>query len=155
MTAALSAAVLAVRMVGWRSLRVLGDPLLGSLHLGHAWIVVGLASLAASDLGVGWSRSLAVHALTAGGFGTMILAVMTRVALGHTGRPLVAPPSARVADALVTGAALLRTAGVAALPTANFLVLTVAGAFWSGAFAVFLVGYAQVLVLPRVDGKPG
>ncbi len=153
--AALSAAVLAARMAGWRSLRVLRDPLLRSLHLGHAWIVVGLASLAASDLGVGASRSLAVHALTAGGFGTMILAVMTRVALGHTGRPLVAPPSARVAYVLVTSAALLRTAGIAALPKAHLLVLTLAGAFWSGAFAVFLAGYAQVLLQPRVDGKPG
>jgi uncharacterized protein involved in response to NO len=154
-TAALSATVLAARMTGWRTFRVLRDPLLGSLHLGHAWIVIGLASLAASDLDLGWPRSLAVHALTAGGFGTMILAVMTRVALGHTGRPLVAPLSARVAYVLVTGAALLRTAGVAAMPTADFLVLTVAGAFWSGAFAVFLGGYAQVLMRPRVDGKPG
>ena len=153
--AGLAAVVLAARISGWRSLRVLGDPLLGSLHLGQAWLIAGLACFAASDLAAVWPRSVAVHAFTAGAFGTMILAVMTRVALGHTGRPLSAPPSAVAAYGLVTLGALLRTVGVAALPGASFLVLTLAGVLWSGAFASFLVGYAGVLISPRVDGKPG
>jgi len=155
MAAGLAAVVLAGRMSGWRSLHVLGDPLLGSLHLGQAWVVAGLACLAASDLAAVWPRSVAVHAFTAGAFGTMILAVMTRVALGHTGRPLSAPRSAVVAYVLVTLGALLRTAGVAVLPGASFLALTLAGVLWSGAFVVFLTGYAGVLISPRVDGKPG
>ena len=155
MAAALAAVVLAARMSGWRSLRVLGDPLLGSLHLGQAWVIAGLACLAASDLAAVGSRSVAVHAFTAGAFGTMILAVMTRVALGHTGRPLSAPPSAVAAYGLVTLAALLRTAAVAVAPGASFLVLTLSGVLWSGAFVVFLIGYAGVLISPRLDGKPG
>jgi len=36
-----------------------------------------------------------------------------------------------------------------------FVVLTLAGTLWSGAFVAFLAGYAQVLLAPRVDGKPG
>jgi uncharacterized protein involved in response to NO len=153
--ACLAAVVLTARMSGWHSLRVLGDPLLGSLHLGHLWVVVGLACFAASDLAAAWPRSVAVHALTAGAFGTMILAVMTRVSLGHTGRPLAAPPSAVVAYALVTIGALLRTGVVAALPATNLSLLTLSGVIWSSAFAVFLVGFGGMLLAPRVDGRPG
>ncbi len=153
--AALAALVLAVRLSGWRSLRVLGDPLLGSLHVGYAWVVIGLAGLAGSDLSGLWPRSVAVHAMTAGAFGTMILAVMTRVALGHTGRPLEAPPSAVFGYVFVTAAALLRTVGVAAFPELPLLVVTLAGAFWSAAFLAFLAGYARLLGQPRVDGRPG
>jgi uncharacterized protein involved in response to NO len=153
--AALAAFVLAARAAGWRSLRVLRDPLLGSLHLGHAWLVLGLAALAASDLGALWPRSIAVHALTAGAFGTMILAVMTRVALGHTGRPLAAPLHAVLAYGLLTAGALLRTVGVLLSHGGTFVALTLAGALWSGAFAVFLAGYGWILLTPRIDGKPG
>ena len=153
--AGLAAAVLAARMSGWRSLRVLGDPLLGSLHLGYAWVVIGLLGLAGSDLAAAWPRSVALHALTAGAFGTMILAVMTRVALGHTGRALVAPPSAIVAYVLVTLGALLRTVATAIAPAASPLLLPLAGVLWSGAFVVFLVGFAGILLAPRVDGRPG
>ncbi len=153
--ALLAALVLAARMSGWHGQRVFGDPLLGSLHLGHGWVVVGLACFAASDLGAGLPRSIAVHALTAGAFGTMILAVMTRVSLGHTGRVLAAPRSAVVAYALVTIGALLRTAGVAALPAESLRLLTLSGVLWSGAFVVFLVGFAGMLLSPRVDGRPG
>ena len=153
--AMLAAIVLAARMSGWRSLHALRDPLLWSLHLGHAWVVVGFACIAASDLAAAWPRSVAIHALTAGAFGSMILAIMTRVALGHTGRPLVAPRSAVVAYGLVTLAALLRTAGVAAFPADTLPVIALGGVLWAGAFAVFLVGYGPLLIAPRVDGRPG
>jgi uncharacterized protein involved in response to NO len=117
--------------------------------------VTGLACFAASDLASAWPRSIAVHALTAGAFGTMILAVMTRVSLGHTGRALVAPRTAVVAYGLVTIGALLRTVAVAALPGAGLWLLTLAGAFWSGAFAAFLFGFSGMLLAPRADGRPG
>lgn len=150
-----AAIVLAARMSGWRSTRVLADPLLWSLHLGHAWVIVGLACIAASDLAALWSRSVAVHALTAGAFGTMILAMMTRVAIGHTGRPLVAPPSAITAYGLVTAGALVRTVAVAALPAETASMITVGGLLWAGAFAAYLVGYSVILVSARPDGRPG
>lgn len=150
-----AAAVLASRMSGWRSTRVLGDPLLWSLHLGYAWVVGGLLLFAASDLGAPWPRTVAVHALTAGAFGTMILAMMTRVALGHTGRPLVAPLAARIAYGLVTIGALVRTVGVAAVPSETVLLFAIGGFVWAAAFAAYLAGYAAVLVSSRVDGRPG
>ena len=153
--ALLTAIVLAARMSGWQTRRALGDPLLWSLHLGQAWVVLGLFCLAAADLAAPWKRNVAVHALTAGAFGTMILAMMTRVALGHTGRPMVAPRSAVVAYVLVTIAALLRSLGVAAFPADTFPMILLGGLLWAGAFAAFLVGYVQILTAARVDGRPG
>ncbi len=153
--ALLATVVLASRMSGWRSTRVLGDPLLWSLHLGYAWVVAGLLLFAMADLYATWPRTVAVHAFTAGAFGTMILAMMTRVALGHTGRPLVAPLAARAAYGLVTVGALVRTVGVAALPAETVTLLAIGGVVWAAAFVAFLAGYASVLVSPRVDGRPG
>jgi uncharacterized protein involved in response to NO len=85
----------------------------------------------------------------------MILAVMTRVALGHTGRRLAAPPAATVAYALVSASALARTVGALAWPEATLEVLAASGALWIAAFALFLAAYAPILLAPRADGRPG
>lgn len=150
-----AALAVAARMTGWRTRHVLCDPLLLSLHAGLLWVVVGFAAAGLADLGVGVPRTAALHALTAGAMGSMILAVMTRVALGHTGRPLRAPPSAVVAYGLVHAGALARVAGPVLAPHALLPVWTLAGVLWSGAFAAFLAGYGAILVRARVDARPG
>jgi uncharacterized protein involved in response to NO len=155
LVAGIAALAVAARMAGWQTRFALRDPLLASLHAGHAWLALGFAALAASDLGAPLPRSVAVHALTAGAMGTMILAVMTRVALGHTGRPLVAPPAANTAYVLVTLGAGVRVIGPLLAPQAQLIPWTLGGLLWAGAFVSFLWGYAGVLLRPRVDGKPG
>jgi len=155
LAAAVAALLLAVRMAGWQSRRVGRDPLLWSLHLGYAWVPVGLGCLAASDL-AGWPPpTSALHALTAGAFGTMILAVMSRVPLGHTGRPFSAIPGIAAAYALVTAGAVVRTVGSVAWPAQALPVDVVSGVLWAAAFGVFTVLYAPILTAPRVDGRPG
>lgn len=155
-SAALFAAlVLVVRMSGWQTLRTLRDPLVWSLHLGYAWVAIGLGCIGLADLFwlVPWTSG--VHALTAGAFGTMILAVMTRAALGHTGRPLQAPRGIPEAYLLVTAGALLRTTAPVLLPYNLLAALAVAGALWAAAFALFLAVYVPILTRPRIDGAPG
>jgi uncharacterized protein involved in response to NO len=142
-------------MAGWQTRDTLREPLLWSLHLGLAWVPVGLAALAAADLAGALPWSVGLHALTTGAIGTMILAVMTRVALGHTGRHLAAPPAATLAYALVSAAALARTLGALVWPSATLRVLSVSGALWVAAFALFALAYAPILLGPRVDGHPG
>lgn len=153
--AALAAAVLALRMSGWQTMRTLRDPLLWSLHLGYAWVPVGLACIALHDLAGAVPASTGLHALTAGAFGTMILAVMSRVALGHTGRALAAPRAMAAAYLLVTFAALVRTAGPVLRPDLLLPAILASGAVWSGAYVLFVVVYARVLTAPRIDGRPG
>jgi uncharacterized protein involved in response to NO len=152
---ALAAALLVgARLSGWQGARTLRDPLLASLHLGYLWVAVGLFAVALADLTGRISWSVAVHALTVGAIGTMVLAVMTRVALGHTGRPLVAPRAAVAAYLLVSAAALARTAGAVVFAADYPNVLALAGLLWASAYAVFLAHYGPILVRPRVDAAP-
>jgi uncharacterized protein involved in response to NO len=153
--AGLAALAVAARMSGWQTRHALRDPLVWSLHLGYAWVALGLASVALADLTGAMPWSVGLHAETTGAIGTMVLAVMTRVALGHTGRPLAAPPAATAAYLLVSAGALARTAGALLLPDSYLQVVALGGLLWAGAFAVFVCGYARILIRPRVDGLPG
>ena len=150
-----AAAVQFARLAQWQGHRVLGDPLLWILHLGYLWIPLGLllkglALLGLSGGAVGW-----LHALTAGAVATMILGVMTRVSLGHTGRPLVLPRGVATAYALLTAAALLRVIGPAQTSVTYAWTIAASAALWATAFATFLYQYGPMLWRPRPDGRAG
>lgn len=154
--AALAAAAMLnlVRLLRWQGRRTLADPLVAVLHVGWAWVPAGLALLAAAQGDQApVTQSTAVHALTAGAVGTMILAVMTRATLGHTGRSLKAGPATTTIYLLVTLAALARIA--AGLWPAIDGLLWVSGFAWIAAFAGFVGVYGPMLLRPRIDGKPG
>jgi uncharacterized protein involved in response to NO len=125
------------------------------LHLGYAWLVIGLGLKAASLLLHAAFADRWIHALTVGAFTTMILAVMTRASLGHTGRPLVAPRSIPLAYLLVTFAAVIRVLGPVLLPLRYDILIALSGGLWITAFSIFVWIYAPILLLPRYDGKPG
>jgi uncharacterized protein involved in response to NO len=149
--ALVAGAIVLARMRGWQTRRVLDDALLWSLHLGHAWVGIGFACLGVADLTGLLPGSSGLHALTAGAFGSMILAVMSRVPLGHTGRPLRAPRPVAIGYGLVSLGALLRVLGPALAPGATALLLS--GLLWSAGFALFSAAYAPILLSPRVDGR--
>jgi uncharacterized protein involved in response to NO len=149
--ALLGAALLAVRLARWQGWRALGMPIVWILHAGYAWLVIALALKAAWLLGEApWAVNW-LHALTAGAFGTMILGVMTRVALGHTGRPLVVSAPITGAYALVILGAALRVAGPAFASGSYSLVLSAAALCWASGFAIFLGVYLPIMVRPRAD----
>ena len=155
LAAAAAGLAVAARMAGWQTLRTLRDPLVWSLHAGMAWVALGLGLVAAGDLGAPVPASAGLHALTAGAMGSMILAVMTRVSLGHTGRALVLPRGASAAYALVHAGAIARVAAAFAPVDTQSALLAVGGGLWAAAFAVFAALYAPILSSPRVDGKEG
>jgi uncharacterized protein involved in response to NO len=110
--------------------------------------------LGLATLGVDVPQSAAIHALTAGAIGTMTLAVMTRVARGHTGRALAADRATVLIYILVNLAAALRIA--AAVGGASTMPLLVASAsLWIAAFGLFVIGYGPMLLLPRRPSGPG
>jgi uncharacterized protein involved in response to NO len=146
---ALAAAGQAVRLARWKGWKAVRDPLVLVLHVGYAWVPIGLALLAASQLDPMLPRSAAIHALTAGAMGTMILAVMTRATLGHTGRELRAGPGTSLIYLLVTAGAVLRVA--ASLGGVDYRVgLEVAGLCWLGGFLLFIAIYSPILFAPRL-----
>jgi uncharacterized protein involved in response to NO len=153
--AALAAVAVAARMAGWQTRRALGDPLLWSLHAGMAWVALGLALVAAGDLGRAVPPGAGLHALAAGAMGSMILAVITRVSLGHTGRALVLPRGAVACYALVHAGAAARVLSTLAPPAAQMPLLELGGLLWAAAFGLFALLYAGILWRPRADGLEG
>ena len=147
-----AAAVLAARLVRWRSLSTLDEPLLWILHVGCVWLPVGLAALAGGVL-AWWPASVGLHALGAGALGALTIGMLARVSLGHTGRTLAAGRGATAAFGLMVAAGIVRT--VAPLFGTPKVMLMVAGTLWSAALLVWLAAFARVLISPREDGKPG
>jgi len=152
--AAATAALALVRSLPWGARHTARHPLLWILHVGHAWIVVGLALRAAAELTTRVPVASAIHALTVGAIGCTTLGMMARVSLGHSGRPLVVPFPVALAFGVVTLAAVIRVLGPLSPPTYS-LALYLSGALWSLGFAAFAVVYARILVRPRIDGRPG
>lgn len=105
-----AAAVHGIRVAGWHSWRVGPRPILWILHVAYAWIPIGFALLALAAAGA-VPHSLAIHALTIGAIGCAIIAMITRTALGHTGRPLVAGRSEIASYCLMIAAAIMRVFG--------------------------------------------
>lgn len=149
--AAITAILLFIRLTGWGGHRVKDIPLLWVLHLGYFWLVLAFALKALWFAGgFGWAMNW-VHAFTVGAFGTMILGVMTRVALGHTGRPLEISRGIMVSYLLVSAAALIRVFGPVLDGSYYTKALVTAASAWALAFVIFLLVYSRILIGPRVD----
>lgn len=150
----LAAALQAARVGGWNPWATRGQPILWVLHLAYLWIPLGLALIALTQFGV-LPRSAGIHALAIGATGGLIIGMITRTALGHTGRMLVAGGIETAAYALVLIAALLRVLTVGFLPVAQLGGVHAAATLWSVAFLLYLWRYAPFLWRARVDGKEG
>ncbi|MBK8210561.1 MAG: NnrS family protein [Rhodospirillales bacterium] len=151
--AAVAAIVNAVRLLRWQGHRTLADPLLLVLHVGYAWVPIGLALLALNQAGL-LPETAAIHGFTAGAIGTMTLAVMTRATLGHTGRNLRAGHGTNSIFVLVTAAATTRVLATL-LPDYWEPLMWISGSAWIAAFAGFVAIYGPMLIRPRIDGRPG
>jgi uncharacterized protein involved in response to NO len=137
----------AIRLSRWRGIATVREPLLFVLHVGYAWVAIGLALLGLNGF-LEWAPPGApLHALTVGAIGTMTLAVMTRASLGHSGHALRAGGGTIAIYALVTLAALLRVTAPFTFNVAEFTAF--AGVAWSAAFGLFAILYSPVLFRKR------
>ncbi|WP_417775533.1 NnrS family protein [Stutzerimonas xanthomarina] len=141
-----------LRLARWYDAGIWRVPLLWSLHLAMLWLVVAATGLALWNFGVLESSSSALHALSVGSMSGLILAMIARVTLGHTGRPLQLPPG-------IVGAFVLFNLGAASrvflITEWPLLGLWLAAVCWALAFALYVWRYAPMLVAARIDGHPG
>jgi uncharacterized protein involved in response to NO len=149
-----AACAVALRLAGRQPQRTVHAPLLWILHLSYAWIPAGFLLLALSALGL-VTASAAFHALAVGSMGGLIIGMITRTALGHTGRRLVAGKAETAMFWLVQAGAVARVAAAVGPAGAVAVLLVAAALAWSGAFAVYLVVYGPYLWRARIDGKEG
>ncbi|MFC5549182.1 NnrS family protein [Massilia aerilata] len=155
-TAALAlaaAAAQALRLAGWKPWRTWRNPLLWILHLSYAWIPLGFAALALAQYGV-VTQSAALHLLTVGSLAGLVIGMITRTALGHTGRPLKAGRAETLMYVLAQGAVLARFAAAVA-PASRMPWLVLATVCWSGCFLAYVAAYLPLLTAPRPDGREG
>jgi uncharacterized protein involved in response to NO len=128
------------------------------LFVGLAWLPVAFALYTAQGLayaatGVFWLGRAPAHALFIGFFGSLLIAMVTRVTQGHSGRPLVMPAVAWFAFIAIQLVALLRIlAEVSADPMAWMAIAAVG---WLVAFAPWVARIGRIYLSPRADGKPG
>ncbi len=141
-----------LRLARWSGTRTVRAPIVFILHVAYGWISLGLVLLGLSRFVDGYPSSAALHALTAGAMAGMTIAVMTRATRGHSGRPLNADGLTVAAYVLVTLAAALRVAAPV-LAIDYMLAIHLAALAWIGAFLLFLLRYAPMLIGPRPDGK--
>jgi len=143
------------RVMNWRPGVAFREPILWILYAGYGWLIAAFLLAAAADLaGVG-SRTLVLHALGAGAMGVLMIAVMTRAGLGHTGRPVAASRPIVVCYVLINAAALSRAVLPAFLPGLYGEAMALSALLWIGAFALFVVVFAPILTGPRADRHPG
>ena len=149
-----AASASAIRLAGWKSHRTARVPLLWILHLSYAWIPLGFVLLGLAALGIG-TASTAFHALAVGSMAGLIIGMMTRTTLGHTGRILASGRSEPVMYGLIQLGAVARVAAGMAPPEWRIGALALAGVCWSLSFALFLLVYAPYLWRARIDAKEG
>ena len=143
------------RQLRWRPGTTLAQPLLWSLHLAYLFIPLGLLALAAQAAGLSLSLSLASHLLSAGCMGTMILGMIARVSLGHSGRALHVGRRITLAFALVILSAFMRVLLPLYWPSLTLTGWNLSGWSWIAAYGLFVWVYTPILTRPRADGRPG
>lgn len=149
----------AIRFLRWKPWTTYKEPLVWSLHASYACIPVGLLfkALALFNLlpnGQFFAHNM-IHVFAIGAIGGVILAMIARVTMGHTGRAIYEGPSMWHAFLAVVVAAVVRGFGVAIWPEHLFTFVNISAALWIYAFAVFVFKFGKMLLTPRADGHPG
>ncbi|MEW6998978.1 NnrS family protein [Colwelliaceae bacterium BS250] len=143
------------RWLRWKPWITISVPLLWSLHTAVMFVWLGLLALAFSFMNNALPANHFWHLLTIGGMGGIILAMISRVSLGHTGNVLKAPKLMPLAFLLISFSAILRSIGPWLIPADYLLFINVSIVVWLLAYGLFIVYYAPKLMQARQDGRPG
>lgn len=154
--AVVAAAVTFWQWSRWLDRRIWRVPVLWILYVGYAWVWMGFMLTALSSLGPSLTpATTATHAFTVGAIGTMIVGMVSRVSLGHTGRPIEPTRMVVVTYYLVTMAASIRVFGPMVVQARYLEAVALSGGLWIVAFATMFAAYLGILSSARPDGRPG
>lgn len=142
-----------VRVMRWQPWRTVKEPLVWALHLAYLCIPVSLLLRGLLDNPFAGHNML--HLFAIGALGGLILAMIARVTMGHTGRAIYQGPNMALAFAMLTAAALVRSVGVVLWPAQMMLMIDISGLLWVLAFTLYVIKFGPMLLKARVDGHPG
>ncbi|MDE1323759.1 NnrS family protein [Vibrio aestuarianus] len=141
------------RFIRWKPWLTLSEPLVWSLHA--AYVCLPLSLLLRGLMDNTYVAHNLIHLFAIGALAGVILAMITRVTMGHTGRAIYQGPNMSVAFFALVIAAFIRSFGVAFFPAQLFMMANISGALWVLAFCLFVWKFGPMLITPRVDGHPG
>ncbi|MBD8511222.1 NnrS family protein [Photobacterium sp. WH77] len=144
------------RLARWRTGSTFRIPLLWMLHLAYYFTVVGVFLLGVSQVfPQQLAYSISLHVITVGGIGGMILAMVVRVSLGHTGRALQTGKLIFAAFVTLLMAVLVRTLLIVMFPGLTQHAYILSALLWAVAFGLFCIVFWPILTQARADGHPG
>ncbi|WP_028024129.1 NnrS family protein [Enterovibrio calviensis] len=144
----------AYRLYRWQGLKSMGEPLVWSLHLFYLALPIGLLAKAVF-ISNPWVSHTLIHLFAMGTLAGVILAMIARVSMGHTGREIYKGPKFRFAYASLVLATLVRVVGAIVWPEYLQIWVIIAGIGWALAFGGFVMNFGPMLLKARVDGHPG
>lgn len=142
-----------VRVIRWKPWLTLSEPLVWSLHA--AYLCLPLSLILRGVLQDPFANHNLIHLFAIGALGGVILAMIARVTMGHTGRAIYEGPKMGFAFGAIVLAALVRSLGVTFFPEHMMTFINLSGALWIFAFVMYLIFFGKMLVTARVDGHPG
>lgn len=148
---ALAGVAVLLRMAGWEPWATWREPLLWVLHLGYLWIAVGFLYIASGLVSGLWPASEGSHALVVGALGSLAIGMMSRVSLGHSGRPLGVGAWLAVAFVLPSLAAIFRLLAPFGVPLDWMTGMGLGGGLWTLAFMLWLMHFLPILGAPRLS----
>ena len=143
-----AAIVHAVRVFRWKIWVAFKTPLVWSLHLSYWCIALGLLMYALSEISTLVTHSQAIHTLTVGAMASMILSMISRVSLGHTGRMIVVGKVMTVAFMAIIASFIIRVFAIYWFDNYNH-VLSLAVLFWVIGYGSFVALYFPILISPK------
>ena len=135
-----------IRLARWSGLSTVSNSLLFILHIGYAFIPLGAVFVGSSILFPDLlSQAASQHLWMAGAIGTMTLALMTRAALGHSGRELHAGLGTIILYLCIIGATVMRFLADL-LPIDPMVIYSLSASLWIVSFLGFAILYFPVLI---------
>jgi len=153
--ALLAGSVNMLRVIRWKPQLTLPVPLLWSLHLSYMLLSAGLLFYALALFVPSFNATTMIHLTAIGGFGGVILAMISRVSLGHTGRPLVTSKWMNIAFMATAASGIARVILPFLIADMLLMAYWVSILFWCSAFTLFVLFYAKMLLSARLDKRPG
>ena len=144
-----------IRFFRWPVKAAMQNPMLWSLYLGYACLIIGVLLLSAYHFGLHGNLSATIHMYTIGAIGLLILTMTSRVSFGHTGRKIKAPIALATAFLLLFLAAIVRSIAILFFPEQVVNIYAIAAALWVFSYSTWLYYFMPILVSRRADGLPG
>ncbi len=140
------------RMIRWRFWITYNAPLVWTLHLSYLCIPAAMVGLGFYYLNSSFTFSASIHLLTTGTIGLIILSMISRVSLGHTGRKIISDRTILISFYCLLFSVFFRVL------SPLFMIEYLTGLFlsvvaWTLAYGLFVFRYYSILTTPRVDDK--